>query len=78
MVSLANTIVYPLTMVVKFVYAPITNVAMPRILGVNGLTIRTETLGIIFLHKFVKVKSFNMLDMSGVQECSSEKEKVYN
>ena len=55
MVILTHAIIYPLTVVVKFIDAAIANVTVPRILRVDGLTIWTEPLSIIFFNQLVKM-----------------------
>lgn len=48
MVVLSNTIVNPVAVMVKLVYATVADVAVARILSVDCLTVWTETIGIFF------------------------------
>ena len=49
-----HAIIYPVAMMIEFVDTLIANVAMPRVIFVNGLAVWAKSLGVIFLNKLLE------------------------
>lgn len=68
MIASPNTIVYPLTMVIEFTDAPITDVAVTAVHSVCCLTVRAEGIRIKFFNKLLELKIGHTPDVAWIEE----------
>jgi hypothetical protein len=73
-----HAIVDPLAVVVELVDALIANVAVPRILFVDRLTVWAQTLSVIFLHQLIEIQILYFMHMARIPERSSQEKEVYD
>ena len=78
MVFFSNTVIDPLTVMIKHVYTTIAYVAMSGISGKNRFTCRTKAVCIVFFNQFVKSQILIWcLNISWIFEGCEQKKYVY-
>lgn len=72
MIISSYAIINPVTVMVKFTNAFITNITMATIKRVRCLTIGTQGIGVHFLNKFLKLQIWYTSNVAWIIKCCSE------